>query len=169
MAFLLRLSFALARKLIASLICHPERESIGCHPEQSGSRSSRPAESKDLHLFLALFAAHRSPCPIHIAFLCEMSGKARGQSRPPITSQEGERCRAMPARSSRFLLWRRRREDLASRGFRFRLRLRSLLRFFSAFIFASHAASMTQTAAAEKPNSNPAPTWVPHPKRALCV
>ena len=49
------------------------------------------------------------------------------------------------------LLGRLRRENFASRGFRFRLRLRGLLRFFSAFIFASHAASMTQTPAPEKP------------------
>ena len=39
----------------------------------------------------------------------------------------------------RRLLWRRRRENLTLRGFRFRLWLRCLLGFFLAFVFISHA------------------------------
>ena len=54
------------------------------------------------------------------------------------------------SRSNRRLLRRLRREDLALRGFRFRLWLRCFLGFFSAFIFASHAASMTHLPATEK-------------------
>ncbi len=65
--------------------------------------------------------------------------------------RRGDAGPAIPLHWNRRLLGRLRREYFASRGFRFRLRLRGLLRFFSAFIFASHAASMTQTPAPEKP------------------
>ena len=111
-------------------------------------------ESKDLQLFLGerrfaqIYSTHPSRPPRQMR-------KGRGGKKAihtaPIAPHERERCRIIPMRLDRCLLRRWRCENLASaHGYRFRFRLRSLLRFFSAFIFASHAASMTQTPAPEK-------------------
>jgi hypothetical protein len=110
------------------------------------------------------------PCPILFAFLAKRVGKQESNRHPPIApmkASDAEPCRR--ASSRRLLGWRRRENLASSHGYRFRFRLRSLLRFFSAFIFASHAASMTQPPAPEKSRKRfPAPHQCPAPADAPC-
>src|SRR5580698_8126587 len=128
---------------------HPEQSNIGCHPERVPARRD---ESKDLRLLLR----ERRLAKILVAPSFSRSLRKGWESKKaihtaPIAPHERERCRIIPMRLDRRLLRRWRRENLASaHGYRFRFRLRSLLRFFSAFIFASHAASMTHPPAPEK-------------------
>jgi len=70
-----------------------------------------------------------------------LAGRANERRTKPTPSHAGNAA-AERIRSVNFglLRWRRRRKQLAlASRFRFGLRLGSLLRFFSAFIFASHA------------------------------
>ncbi len=150
MAFLLSFRLKLAEEFFILSNQVPDVISkTGCHPERIPARRDEP---KDLHLFFAFFNPHQMGCPGSLAFGDPGNRtrflRAHAHSRPiHETSSRAHRIRNS---RRRLLRWRRRENLTSAHWYRFRFRLRSLLRFFSAFIFASHAASMTQPPAPEK-------------------